>query len=67
MYSNNEHDSVDGLCEEKKLKYAATNIYYCGIIQFVASFVWTKTDKAASSLLGLGLIYLIVKEPLLIS
>ena len=67
MYSNNEHDSVDGLCEEKKLKYAATNIYYCGILPFVASFVWMKADTKTSLFLGFGLIYLIVKEPLLIS
>ena len=62
MYRKCKYDSVNELYEENKLKSAAVNLYYSGI-----SFIWTKTDKAASIFLGFGLIYLTVKEPLLIS
>ena len=62
MYNKHKYDSGNQWYEGNKLTTATANLYYSGI-----SFIWTKTDKAASLFLGFGLIYLTVKEPLLIS
>ena len=52
---------------EKKSNTAAANIYYSDILSSVTNFVWTTTGSRLSLILGLGLIYLTVREPLLIS
>jgi hypothetical protein len=62
MYNKHNYDSRNELYEENKLKSAAANLYYSGI-----SFIWTNADTRTSIFLGFGLIYLTVKEPLLIS
>ena len=66
MYSKEKYVSRNKLYEHDNLKNAA-NIYYLDILSSVTNFVWTKTDTRLSLFLGFGLIYLTVKEPLLIS
>lgn len=67
MYSKEKYASRNELYEKEKLKTATTNISYSSILSLVTNFVWTKTDIRLSFFLGIGLIYLTVKEPLLIS
>ena len=67
MYSKHKFDSRNELYEEQTLKTAAANIYYSGVLRLFTNFLWTKADIRLSLVLGFGLIYLTVKEPLLIS
>ncbi len=66
MYSKEKYTSRNELYEKEKIKTAAANIYYSSVLT-LATNVWTKTDTRLSLFLGLSLIYLTVKEPLLIS
>ena len=63
MYSKEKYVSRNKL----HVKTAAANIYYSDILSSVTNFVWTITGSRLSLILGLGLIYLTVREPLLIS
>jgi hypothetical protein len=67
MYSKEKYASRNELYEKEKLKTAAANIYYSGVLTLFTNFLWTKADTRLSLFLGFGLIYLTIKEPLLIS
>jgi len=67
MYSKEKYASRNELYEHYKLKTAAANIYYSGVLTLITNFLWTKADTRLSLFLGFGLIYLTIKEPLLIS
>ncbi|MEM7581654.1 MAG: hypothetical protein AAF316_17825 [Cyanobacteria bacterium P01_A01_bin.80] len=69
MYNKQKYDSINEneLYGEKKSNTAAANIYYSDILSSVTNFVWTTTGSRLSLILGFGLIYLTVREPLLIS
>jgi len=66
MYNKQRYDSRNELYEKEKFKTATANIYYSSILTLTTN-VWTKADTRLSLFLGFGLIYLTIKEPLLIS
>jgi hypothetical protein len=67
MYDKHKHHSNIGLSEDAKYQHTFTNLYQVAVLPLVARFIWTQTDTNMSLFLGLGFIYLAVKEPLLVS
>jgi hypothetical protein len=67
MYDKHKDYPTNHLSENQKYQPTLTNLYHLKILPLFTRFIWTKADTSVSLFLGFGLIYLAVKEPLLIS
>jgi hypothetical protein len=67
MYDKHKDYPTNHLSENQKYQPTLTNRYHLKILPLFTRFIWTQTDTSVSLFLGFGLIYLAVKEPLLIS